>query len=82
MKNVAARIGLSRVVGLIHLANHDSIDSIAGAFVHQIFIMRLPDAQHWEYKVKDDVVLFSRRCQPRWRARLCSNYDTIELYVQ
>lgn len=60
-ESVAARIGITRVTGFIHLANHDFIDSIAGAFIHQIFIMRLPDAQPWDYKVKEMSVLSERK---------------------
>lgn len=61
--SVAARISINRVIGFIHLFNHGFIYSITSSFVRQIFIMYLPHAQLWKYKVRRCIALLSSRRQ-------------------
>lgn len=68
--NVAAKIGINRVIEFVHLFICDLICSIACSFIHLIYILNLPYTQHWKYKVKCYVVVLSRRRQSSWSGRL------------
>lgn len=78
--SVAARIGITCVIGFTGLLNHDFIYSIAGSLTRPISVMYLPFAQHWKYKAARHAALLQGAARPA-AEKGCCNYDGDGRYI-